>query len=77
MHVEFTYFKQSGKYYSEGEADIEAEHFFQVVHKIREMLLAGSRPGLLDGTNCFHTLAKIYTEHGPLPYLFIATEKGE
>lgn len=69
MHVKLTYFKQNGKYYSEGEHESPYKYFHQAVAEIKCMLDAGKRPGLIDGHD-FHVLVMVYTEDGPLPFLF-------
>lgn len=73
-HVEFIYYKESGKYYSSGEHLIEYEdgkpvEFYEILHRIGLALAAGVRPGLIDGSN-FDTLVTVYTEFGPLSHLF-------
>lgn len=70
MKVKFIYFKENGKYYSEGNEDIKGEGFYDVVRIIHDMLRDGKRPGLVDGSNEFHTLAIVDTSHGELPHLF-------
>ena len=69
-HVQFTYFKEHGKYYSSAELDLPGTMMFHdVLAEIRAMLDRGERPGLVDGHD-FHTLVTVYTEHGPLSHLF-------
>jgi hypothetical protein len=76
-HVKFVYFKHEGKYYSEGDHDFEGQvPFHECLSKIREMLVQGKRPGLVDGHG-FHTLVTVYTEFGPLPHLFARNGKNE
>lgn len=79
-HVKFTYFKLTGKYYSEGELDIPYEEgqpvsFYSCLHIIEQMLREGKRPGLVDGHD-FHTLVTVYTEYGPLSHFFARREDG-
>lgn len=74
-HVKFTYFKDSGKYYSEGELDFPYESdkpvlYYDICSRVRKMLQEGKRPGLIDGSN-FHTLITVYTVFGPLQALFV------
>lgn len=74
-HVTLQYFKESGKYYSEGEHAIPYEDdapvpFYRCLEIIRGMLERGERPGLVDGYG-FNTLVTIYSEYGPLPCLFM------
>jgi len=68
--VHLTYFKDSGKYYSEGHYNTDKEAFYEIVEEIRQMLANGIRPGLVNGFE-FHVLAEIFIRNGPLPHLFI------
>ena len=74
-HIKFVYFKLTGKYYSEGELDLPDLLFHEALEHVKIMLERGERPGLVDGFD-FHTLVTVYTEHGPLPYLFARREDG-
>lgn len=87
-HVKLVYYRDSGKYYSEGETELPDRVVFQggINHKIRlayhealdaveEMLNNGHRPGLVDGHD-FHVLVTIYTEHGPLSVLMTRRTRG-
>ena len=86
--VTFVYFKDTGKYYSEGEVSVPYEPpydkdsdapepvpFWEILERVRGMLRAGIRPGLIDGQD-FHTLVTIYTEFGPLSYLYVRDQNG-
>ena len=68
--VELIYFKESGKYYSEGSYESEHEFFYDIVDEIKIMLARGKRPGLVDGHE-FNVLAEINVKYGPLPHLFV------
>lgn len=70
MRVEITYFKDTGKYYSEGEIDIDSDSFHDTVTTMVTMLNHGKRPGLIDGFD-FNALLKVFTEHGPLYHLYV------
>lgn len=78
-HVKFVYFKENGKYYSEGEHEIPYEDdgkpapFYRCLEIVQAMLDAGKRPGLVDGFG-FNTLVTVYTVYGPLMWLFIRGE---
>lgn len=70
-HVKLVYFKDTGKYYSEGEIDLPHDWLFHnAVEHICQMLDRGERPGLIDGHD-FNALITVYTEFGPLPHLYI------
>jgi len=68
--VHLIYFKDSGKYYSEGHCNIDKEEFWEVVEEIEQMLANGIRPGLGNRFE-FHVFAEIFAKNGPLPQLFI------
>lgn len=56
MRVHLEYYKESGKYYSDGEYESRKEHAFEVFTEVREMVASGKRPGLVDcepGANRF------------------------
>ncbi len=80
MKIKFTYFKQNGKYYSEGEFDAAGWlSFWGSLAEIQEMLKEGKNPGLIDGAvirNGFDTL--ITAEEWP-PHLltFKSLSQGE
>lgn len=79
VHVYFTYFKDSGKYYSSGSLDIpyvagvRPVLFHEALNNIRTRLNNGERPGLVDGFD-FHVLVTVFTEFGPLSHLFVVHE---
>lgn len=49
--VKLTYFKKSGKYYSEGEYESEVPeyHDWQIYEEVRKFQTDGKLPGLVDG----------------------------
>lgn len=55
-HVKLIYFKESGKYYSEGEYQTEQTQFYQLVDEVRQMKRNGKLPGLVDGAREFSVL---------------------
>lgn len=77
MHIKLVYFKETGKYYSEGELNIPRRDltFHEGLNILQDKLNAGERPGLVDGMD-FDVLATVYTEFGPLQYLFVRDEDG-
>ena len=83
-HVQLTYFKDHGKYYSEGELDLPYKNdtggerpwmFHEVLAHVREMLVRGERPGLVDGQD-FHTLVTVFTQYGPLRHVLTRDVSG-
>lgn len=61
MKVKLTYFKPSGKYYSEGECEIRTSMFHLMVAEVSRMLNNGDCPGLTKHAvlrNAFDTLVE-------------------
>ena len=70
-YCEFTYYKETGKYYSEGSHFFEKDLAFHKAARLTtQMLNNGIRPGLNDGKE-FHTVVTITTKNGPMSYLYI------
>lgn len=70
--VMLTYFKKSGKYYSEGEYVSEKEHVFEMFQEVREKVKARTLPGLILGAHDFHVLIEISESHAHAhPFLLI------
>lgn len=47
--VKLTYFKPSGKYYSQGEYQSDEDHAFNVFDEVKTMQREGKLPGLVEG----------------------------
>ena len=58
MKVQLTYFKDTGKYYSEGEYETEKEFLFEIWDEVREMFSRGECPGLI-GPSGFHVCVNV------------------
>jgi len=80
VHVKLKYFKSNGKYYSEGELDLDVKNeFWDVINRVINMIKGGNRPGLVDSfpkdtnshKNEFNCLITVYTEYGLLDWLYI------
>ena len=75
-HVKLIYFREVGKYYSEGHIDLPGEVLFHDALKhVADLLNSGQRPGLVDGKH-FDVLVEVYTTDGPLPHLFVRDIDG-
>ncbi len=59
MNVELTYFKPSGKYYSHGTYETNAEHMFQIFREVRRKTELGILPGLIEGAYGYHVLIDV------------------
>ena len=66
MKAKLTYFKESGKYYTEGEYETKATVFHEAISEIASMLNRGEAPGLSKMDPSFDTLVQL--EHSP-PFL--------
>ena len=71
MKVKLTYFQENGKFYTEGEIDMELDYLFIIWDKLEKMFKEGKRPGLTDGHSGLHVL--VTTEFHPedIPHLFL------
>lgn len=49
MRVKLTYYKQSGKYYSEGELHLPETPAFMAYQRIKQLHEDGDLPGLMHG----------------------------
>jgi len=59
FRVELIYFKDTGKYYSEGEYTTHQDALFQIFKEVRVLLRIGKLPGLIDGCSDFHVLVGV------------------
>jgi hypothetical protein len=66
----FYYYKQSGKFYSDGRIDYPVDRFDQAVDKAKGDLNAGIRPGLVNGFH-FNVLLEVHAPQGPMTALLI------
>lgn len=73
--VELTYFKQSGKYYGDGEYISNQEHLFMIWDELSEMFARGERPGLVNGKQFFNTLVNVPGHPHEHPYIIMSKEK--
>lgn len=59
MKVQLTYFKDTGKFYSEGSYETDKAPLYEIWDEVREMIKQGTRPGLAKGCHEFHTLINV------------------
>ncbi len=71
MKVQLTYFKDTGKYYAEGEYETKEASLLEIYHEIRKMLYRGKRPGLLAGHDGFHVLVNVAGHEHEHPRLML------
>jgi len=71
MKVQLTYFKDTGKYYSDGEYETEIESLIEIWHEVRGMISRGELPGLIKGRNEFHILVNVAGHKHEHPRLIV------
>lgn len=59
MKVQLTYFKETGKYYSEGSYETEHKPLFKVWQEVSLMIHNGKLPGLIKGATEYIVLAEV------------------
>jgi len=59
MKVCLTYFKDTGKYYSEGEYKTNQEHLFEIWEEVMEKSKQKVLPGLIKGHSSFYILVDV------------------
>lgn len=57
--VKLTYFKHSGKFYTEGEYVSQKLNLYDIWDELKDMLRHGIRPGLIDGPCEFHVVVNV------------------
>lgn len=72
MKIRFTYFKDTGKYYSEGYREAEKLHLHDMFAEAKQLLDSGVRPGLIDGHSGFHVVVDVPEHPLNFPRLFIS-----
>ena len=72
--VKLTYFKQSGKYYSEGEYETNKRYMYEILDEVKDLLRDKQLPGLMVGHSDFITLIEV-PDH-PNNYFQLVVTKG-
>lgn len=76
--VRLTYFKLSGKYYSEGTYQTECPYMFRVFEEVEEMLHSGHWPGLAPNSlHYFITLVECPTLEDAYPGIIMPIPQRE
>ncbi len=70
MKVQLTYFKDTGKYYAEGEYETEKKSLYEIWDEVREMFKQGNCPGLV-GPSGFHVLVNVAGHEHEHPRLML------
>ena len=70
--VKLQYFKQSGKYYSDGEFEVdESKEMFHIFEIVRNLSERGRLPGLIEGHSSFHVLVRAPGHRNDYPALIL------
>jgi hypothetical protein len=69
--VNLTYFKQTGKYYAEGDYVTERENLWEIFGEVKTKLDKGDRPGLVDGKNTFYAVINVPDHPKDHPFLIV------
>lgn len=80
MKVKFTYFKNTGKFYSSEEEEWPDSDVFEAWKKTRTLLARGERPGLFPchpGENEFITLFELPGHPNDVPMLVLSDNLQE
>lgn len=72
--VRLTYFKDTGKFYSEGEYVSEKLALWEIWDEVKEMLKVGKRPGLVDRVNDFYVTVDVPEHPHNHPVLIFPAE---
>lgn len=76
FEVTLTYFKRSGKYYSEGKYTSQKVSLYEIWEEIRDKLHHGDRPGLVDGKNEFYVTVDVPEHPHNHPHLIVPEAAG-
>ena len=71
MKVYLTYFKSTGKFYSEGSYESNKEHLFEVFQEVRAMADVGMLPGLAPGHGNYFVSVSVPDDPNDHPHLVI------
>lgn len=71
MKVKLTYFKRTGKFYSEGEYETECEHMYQIFREVRQLWEARRLPGLCENHSDFIVLIGVPDHEHDYPHLIV------
>jgi hypothetical protein len=76
--VQWTSFKYSGKYYSDGEYQSFKTNIFEVFEEVVEMRREGKSPDLVDGaTGKYYVLIRVPEHPHDHPHLFLPLKSSD
>jgi hypothetical protein len=59
FNVKLVYFRESGKYYDDGEYDSHKEHIHEIFEEVEDLSREGKLPGFVAGHNQYHVLIDV------------------
>ena len=71
LKVNLDYFKESGKWYSEGSFETNRTELYEIFADVQHMLDAGTLPGLINGHSSFYVLIDVPDHKHNHPHLCI------
>uniref|UniRef100_A0A6M3LQH1 Uncharacterized protein n=1 Tax=viral metagenome TaxID=1070528 RepID=A0A6M3LQH1_9ZZZZ len=71
VKVELTYFKESGKYYSEGSYETPEISLYQIFEQVKLLIDTKKLPGLMEGHSDFYVLVDVPSHPNRRPRLFV------
>lgn len=69
MKVKLTYFKESGKYYSDGNYETNKIHLFEIFKEVKQKLDDRCLPGLIKNHSYFIVLIDVPEHQNNHPHL--------
>jgi hypothetical protein len=72
--VKITYFKKSGKYYTDGEYTTQMLQMYEIWEELQQMFDNGKRPGLVDGVLEFYAVVEVPNHPHNHPHLIRPNE---
>lgn len=64
-----TYFKESGKYYTEGEGVVDVDHYWELPAAIRKQREERDLPGVTGGVGLYIVVEPIEPENFQIPFM--------
>jgi len=71
MKVKLNYFRETGKWYSEGEYDTERILLFEIFEEVKQLRDTKKLPGLMEGHSFYFVLIDVPEHEHNYPHLVI------
>lgn len=75
--VDLTYFKQTGKYYTNGDYLSSKEHLFEVFVEVQEFLNHRTLPGLCKNHSPYYVVINVPSHNHNHPHMCVPEDWGE